>query len=257
MEIYLIRHGTTKWNAEFRLQGKTNTPLDELGLEMARQTGIRFRELGITFDRVYSSPLRRAYNTARLAVGLPMLTGDVPVETGSVTERVSIPKAESQTGIEPEQEIENTVNIIRDARLEELGFGQQEGKNTLEMLKDESLPFRYFKDDPPKYDTLTESVGAESLTALCRRTAEFLREVVEQANLPRRILISGHGACNKALLMHIRGDRDLANFWTGGLQRNCGVDRIEYDPETGKYTILETGRIYYPEDLAANFKNLL
>ena len=112
MEIYLIRHGTTKWNAEFRLQGKTNTPLDELGLEMARQTGIRFRELGITFDRVYSSPLRRAYNTARLAVGLPMLTGDVPVETGSVTERVSIPKAESQTGIEPEQEIENTVNII-------------------------------------------------------------------------------------------------------------------------------------------------
>ena len=239
MEIYLIRHGTTKWNAEFRLQGKTNTPLDELGLEMARQTGIRFRELGITFDRVYSSPLRRAYNTARLAVGLPMLTGDVPVETGSMTE------------------IGSAVEIIRDARLEELGFGQQEGKNTLEMLKDENLPFRYFKDDPPKYDILTESVGAESLTALCRRTAEFLREVVEQANLPRRILISGHGACNKALLMHIRGDRDLANFWTGGLQRNCGVDRIEYDPETGKYTILETGRIYYPEDLAANFKNLL
>ena len=239
MEIYLIRHGTTKWNAEFRLQGKTNTPLDELGLEMARQTGIRFRELGITFDRVYTSPLRRAYNTARLAVGLPMLTGDVPVETGSVTE------------------IGSAVEIIRDARLEELGFGQQEGKNTLEMLRDESLPFRYFKDDPPKYDTLTESVGAESLTALCRRTAEFLREVVEQANLPRRILISGHGACNKALLMHIRGDRDLANFWTGGLQRNCGVDRIEYDPETGKYTVLETGRVYYPEDLAANFRNLL
>ena len=236
MEIYLIRHGTTKWNAEFRLQGKTNTPLDELGLEMARQTGIRFRELGITFDRVYSSP---PYNTARLAVGLPMLTGDVPVETGSVTE------------------IGSAVEIIRDARLEELGFGQQEGKNTLEMLKDESLPFRYFKDDPPKYDILTESVGAESLTALCRRTAEFLREVVEQANLPRRILISGHGACNKALLMHIRGDRDLANFWTGGLQRNCGVDRIEYDPETGKYTVLEIGRIYYPEDLAANFRNLL
>ena len=151
------------------------------------------------------------------------------------------------------------------------------------MLKDENLPFRYFKDDPPKYDTLTESVGAESLTALCKRTAEFLREVVElpvaertgtasvstgsaehvdheespEERMPRRILISGHGACNKALLMHIRGDRDLANFWTGGLQRNCGVDRIEYDPETGKYTVLETGRIYYPEDLAANFKNLL
>ena len=273
MEIYLIRHGTTKWNAEFRLQGKTNTPLDELGLEMARQTGVRFRELGITFDRIYSSPLRRAYNTARLAVGLPMLAGKVPVETGSVTERISIPRTETENGTGIQTVIGCEVDIIRDARLEELGFGRQEGKNTLEMLKDEDLPFRYFKDDPPKYDTLADSVGAESLTALCERTAEFLRDVVERPcsemtgrtgvnpgpeedRMPRRILISGHGACNKGLMMHIRGDRDLADFWTGGLQMNCGVDRIDYDPETGEYTVLETGRIYYPEDLAANFRNL-
>ena len=156
---------------------------------------------GITFDRVYSSPLRRAYNTARLAVGLPMLTGDVPVETGSVTERVSIPKAESQTGIEPEQEIENTVNIIRDARLEELGFGQQEGKNTLEMLKDENLPFRYFKDkyqlsDSPQFDTKESSWTKSSPTNSLEFQAIayfFGRKLGRDLNVPVGIIGCAYG----------------------------------------------------------------
>ena len=232
MEIYLIRHGTTAWNAAFRLQGKTDTPLDPLGIEMARCTGERFRELGITFDRVYSSPLSRAYRTAELVAG--------------------------------------RVDITTDPRLEELGFGIQEGRCIRDLGPDESVPFRFFKNDPVQYDRLAPTVGAESLTALCERTGDFLREVVEgrrnisgrnageeARKLPDRILISAHGACNKGLLMHIRGDGDLSNFWEGGLQPNCGVDLIVYDPETGIYTVTGAGRIYYPEELLQRFRNQL
>lgn len=253
MEIYLIRHGTTEWNKQLRLQGKTDTRLDPIGVEMARYTGLRFRELGITFDRVYSSPLSRAFSTALLAAGLEdPEEGTHAFAAGSSLESNRYP-----------------IPVIADRRLEELGFGKQEGRNVTEMLEDASLPFRYFKEDPAEYDRRAAEVEAETLTELCTRTADFLREMVELPSLkegeerlragehagekvPDRILISGHGACNKGLLMHIRGDRNLDNFWWGGLQRNCGVDRILYEPETGRYTLLETGRIYYPEGLAGN-----
>ncbi len=247
IEIYLIRHGTTEWNKQLRLQGKTDTCLDPIGIEMARYTGLRFRELGITFDRVYSSPLRRAFSTALLAAGLEDAEGVAEVfaaDPSMCSTRYPVP-------------------VIADRRLEELGFGKQEGRRVTEMTEDASVPFRYFKEDPAEYDRRAAEVDAETLTELCARTADFLRETVELPCLsegeetPERILISGHGACNKGLLMHIRGDRNLDHFWAGGLQKNCGVDRILYEPETGRYTVLETGRIYYPENLADNYRSLI
>ena len=64
--IYIIRHGQTELNNARVLQGRSDHPLNEKGLLQAREAGQRLKEQGIVFDRVFSSPLIRALQTARL-----------------------------------------------------------------------------------------------------------------------------------------------------------------------------------------------
>ena len=61
--VALVRHGRTAWNAERRFLGCSDIPLDEEGHRQARALAV-----GVpagSFDRVYSSPLLRAMETAR------------------------------------------------------------------------------------------------------------------------------------------------------------------------------------------------
>ena len=58
--IYLVRHGQTLQNRAGLLQGRSDFPLNEMGREQARRVGAFFREQGVRFDAVYTSPLRRA-----------------------------------------------------------------------------------------------------------------------------------------------------------------------------------------------------
>ena len=67
MKIYLIRHGETDWNLEQRLQGATDIPLNENGLELARETAKGLQD--VPFDVVYTSPLTRARQTAEIIRG--------------------------------------------------------------------------------------------------------------------------------------------------------------------------------------------
>ena len=67
--IYILRHGQTALNKARALQGRSDSPLNETGEEQARAVGAWFREQGIVFTRIYTSPLVRAVETARLAAG--------------------------------------------------------------------------------------------------------------------------------------------------------------------------------------------
>ncbi|HAT81923.1 histidine phosphatase family protein [uncultured Eubacterium sp.] len=67
--VYFLRHGETDYNRKHRLQGQRDISLNETGRRQARETGAKFREKGIRFTRVYSSPLDRARETASLASG--------------------------------------------------------------------------------------------------------------------------------------------------------------------------------------------
>jgi broad specificity phosphatase PhoE len=62
--LYLVRHGETDWNAQRRIQGTTDIPLNEMGRTQAAVTGALLAQLD--WDGIYSSPLSRAMETARI-----------------------------------------------------------------------------------------------------------------------------------------------------------------------------------------------
>lgn len=71
-EVYIVRHGRTAMNRRGLLQGRgTDLPLDDVGLEQARAAGRWAASEGLHFDRVISSPLQRAVQTACAITGLP------------------------------------------------------------------------------------------------------------------------------------------------------------------------------------------
>jgi len=62
--IYIVRHGQTDWNIEGRYQGRIDVELNEAGIKQAER--IREELKDIKFDKVFSSPLKRAYKTAQI-----------------------------------------------------------------------------------------------------------------------------------------------------------------------------------------------
>ena len=63
--VYIVRHGQTQWNADFRLQGQADTDINALGREQATRNGRRLAEQvhkPEDFDFV-ASPMRRTRET--------------------------------------------------------------------------------------------------------------------------------------------------------------------------------------------------
>ena len=85
MKLYFIRHGETVWNTQAKLQGKSDIPLNEKGVALARVTGEALAD--VPFAAIYSSPLKRALQTAQLVAG----DRDVPSsQTGDWRKSVSV-----------------------------------------------------------------------------------------------------------------------------------------------------------------------
>jgi len=63
--VYLARHGETAWRLSGQHTGATDLPLTELGEHTARRLGERLQ--GLTFAKVFTSPLERARKTCELA----------------------------------------------------------------------------------------------------------------------------------------------------------------------------------------------
>ena len=186
MEIYIVRHGETKWNKEKRLQGSTDILLSDAGRDLAIKTGHALMDTPI--DKIYSSPLKRAYETAVL------------IRNG------------------------RDIEIITDERIRELNFGSFEGKSYTELI-DNDTAFKYFFNEPQFYEPADDG---ESLNHLIERAGSFMKEVVEPLEVScQRIMIVAHGAINKGIMSYIK-KHSLEHFWAGGLQKNCNVIILDY-----------------------------
>lgn len=64
-EVYLARHGNTAWTVSGQHTGLTDLPLTPDGECNARRLGERLK--GMTFTKVFTSPLQRASRTSELA----------------------------------------------------------------------------------------------------------------------------------------------------------------------------------------------
>lgn len=208
MNIYVTRHGETEWNTYWKLQGRSNTVLNEKGREQAYLTHNGFVEAGISFDRIYSSPLKRAVETAVL-----------------MTE-----KSESE--------------IIKDDRLIEFCFGKAEGKTPDERNEDPELKdFHLFFDEPEKYVALE---GAEPFESVLKRTAAFWEDEIKPLEKTeiQNILVVTHGGTMQSLLLHIDG-RSLKDYWKTKMS-NCTINKIVL--ENGCFRLEYTGKVFYSED---------
>jgi broad specificity phosphatase PhoE len=64
-QFYLVRHGETAWSISGQHTGRTDIPLTARGEHAAQ--GLRARLQGLSFAKVFTSPLQRARQTAELA----------------------------------------------------------------------------------------------------------------------------------------------------------------------------------------------
>ena len=67
-ELYILRHGETRWNAENRMQGALNSPLTPRGEMQAAHQGEILRGCDLTGFRFLCSPQGRAVQTAAIAL---------------------------------------------------------------------------------------------------------------------------------------------------------------------------------------------
>lgn len=107
LELWLVRHGETTHNAEQRIQGQFDSELTELGVAQAKKLAPRLKRQ--PFDAVYSSDLKRAHDTAKLA----------------------LPEAD----------------ILLDKRLREISFGILENKTQAELSESEKAIYNHVKAD--------------------------------------------------------------------------------------------------------------
>lgn len=169
MRLYIIRHGETLWNVEGRLQGQTDTQLDENGIRLAKVTAEGMRD--IPFDLAISSPLSRALDTAKI-----ILEG-------------------------------RKVPILTDNRITELSFGDWEGLGC--HKDNYEIPSEHFSDfylNPMKF---VPGEGGETIPQLCSRTREFYEELTANPEYQdKTILIASHGCAVRAILNNVYQDKE-------------------------------------------------
>ena len=166
-ELILLRHGQSQWNLENRFTGWVDVPLSAKGEAEARAAGEKLR--GRRIDLLYTSVLRRAIDTATLAL-----------EVAGVV----------------------TPPTVRDAALNERMYGDLQGLNKAEAATrwgdaQVKLWRRSYDVRPP---------GGESLSDTAARVLPFWEaRILPDLRAGKNVLVAAHGNSLRALVMHLDG----------------------------------------------------
>jgi alpha-ribazole phosphatase len=137
MKLILVRHGETDWNTERRYQGQLDVPLNGRGEWQAQLAGRALA--GEAIERIVSSDLRRAFQTAR-----------------AIAAACSLP-------------------VTADARLREISFGSWEGLNYDQILEQDGDAYRRWKENPVE----NAPTGGETLAVTEQRVLSLWQEIKE------------------------------------------------------------------------------
>jgi 2,3-bisphosphoglycerate-dependent phosphoglycerate mutase len=165
--LVLLRHGESQWNLENRFTGWEDVPLTEKGRAEARAAGERLRDAKIHLTRAFTSKLRRAQETLRIAL--------------EVLEMRDLP-------------------VVEDEALNERHYGDLQGLNkaeTAERYGAEQVHIwrRSYDIAPP---------GGESLKDTAARTLPYfaaqIRPALERGD---NVLVAAHGNSLRSIVMDL------------------------------------------------------
>jgi probable phosphoglycerate mutase len=161
MKVYNVRHGETDWNKDRRLQGRSDIELNAYGIELAEKTRDGLKD--IHFDYIFSSPLKRAYKTAKIICG------------------------------------DRNLPITTDDRLMEISFGASEGTPVSKLPES----FNLFFDAPAEYVPAEGGENYAELCARSRDFAQNVLQPLSLKAPDANVLLVAHGAFNKSLLAYL------------------------------------------------------
>ena len=177
MNLILIRHGQSEWNALNQFTGWKDPGLTSKGVEEARNAGKIINNLKINFDLVFTSALIRAQNTAEIIL----------------------------------KEINQPLSTIKNQALNERNYGDLAGLNKDDARKrwgDEQVHIwrRSFDIPPP---------GGESLKDTGERVLPFfMKEILPYVCKGKNVLVAAHGNSLRSLIKFLDNisDEDIVKL---------------------------------------------
>ena len=163
MNLILIRHGQSEWNALNQFTGWKDPDLTATGIQEAHNAGKIISSLEINFDLVFTSALIRAQNTAEIIL----------------------------------KEINQSLSTIKNQALNERNYGDLAGLNKDDARKrwgDEQVHIsRRSYDIPPP--------GGESLKNTGERVLPFfMKEILPHVCEGKNVLVAAHGNSLRSLI---------------------------------------------------------
>ncbi|KAG2449387.1 hypothetical protein HYH02_005537 [Chlamydomonas schloesseri] len=165
-EVFLVRHGQTDWNAEMRLQGQLDPPLNDLGEQQAEEVAAALADRHLA--AIYSSDLTRALQTARAVAGRRPAGQALEVRTSP-------------------QLRERSLGVLEGLTIAEAAVRQPEA---LRLLR--------------SHDPATVVPGGESAAAMRQRVVADIERICEQ-HRGQSVLIVAHGGVLHHVYAHVCG----------------------------------------------------